>query len=93
MKSVLISLLILASCATNKNSTMQTNFYVEKSVLMANKGELFLKDNTGHCHLLERVNGLLKSDVFRSHNPQLIPIFEKAKLMMENGETGRVFLP
>lgn len=65
-------------------------FYIEKSNLTGNKGDLFLKDNRGHCHLLESVKRLLESETFRDHNRRLIPTFEKAKEMMEKGQTGIV---
>jgi hypothetical protein len=72
------------------NNTKNSNFYIEKSNLPTIKGKLFLRDNTGHCHSLLSVHNLLKSDIFRESNPKLIPIFNKAKAMMEVGETGIV---
>ena len=54
------------------------------------KGELFLKDDMGHCHGLTSVQNLLKSDLFRAYNADLVPIFEKALVKMQNNETGKV---
>ena len=42
------------------------NFYIKKSNLTTLEGVLFLKDNTGHCHLLESVNKSLESEIFRN---------------------------
>lgn len=66
------------------------NLYIIKSNLTGNKGDLFLTNHSGHCHLLPSVETLLQNDKFREKNPNLVPIFEKAALMMKNGETGIV---
>ena len=67
------------------------NYYIENSKQRALQGILLLKDQNGHAHTIESVEGLLKSETFRTSNPSLIPIFEKAKEMMKKGETGQVF--
>ena len=91
-------MLSIASCAIKpvdgpvSAKTDLSNFRVEASTQPTLEGTLFLKDDTGHCHLLVHVEQFLNSKTFRSHNPELIPIFEKAKIMMQKGQTGKVLV-
>jgi hypothetical protein len=88
MKKFIILVLLIASSCSFK--THRTGFYIERSSLTTIEGVLFLRDNTGHCHLLESVTELLNDSTFRKFNPSLVPIFEKAKIQMEKGETGKI---
>ncbi len=68
------------------------NFRVEESFLLGSEGELFLKSDNGHCHGIESVRRLLKSEIFRQKNAALCPIYTKALKMMQNRETGPVII-
>lgn len=72
MKKFLFFALIIAQSCTAQNKT-DTGFYIEKSTITTSGGTILLKDHTGHCHTLESVQILLKSDVFRKSNPTLTP--------------------
>lgn len=39
----------------------------------------------GICHVEPNVVNMLESERFRSHNPELVPIYEKAIVLMEKG--------
>ena len=69
-------------------------FIIERSTLKALEGTLFLKGQgkfSEHCHLIESVKMLLDSKHFKKRNPNLIPIFEKAKKMMDQNMEGVVY--
>ena len=67
-------------------------YYVERSRLTNIEGTLFLRQSGGLCSSLRSVNAFLSSKMFRQKNPELIPVLEKAKAMMEAGEEGPVVL-
>lgn len=52
--------------------------------------ELYLKDGKHSCFSKTSVENLLESDIFVKHNASLVPIFEEAKKMMNNDQTGTV---
>lgn len=69
-----------------------SKFVIERSAQTGQVGELFLKDDTTHCHSYWIICNFLSSKSFRDNNQGLIPVFEKAKQMMEAGQTGAVIV-
>lgn len=65
-------------------------FWIERSELTGTLGGFFLRSDKGHCHGGYSVGFLLSNERFRTDNPGLVPIFEKALEMMKNEQTGPV---
>ena len=72
---------------------IESGFHVEKSTVPGLEGALSLKGFgvfLGHCHTLSSVNIFLNSPLFRIRHSDLVPIFEKAKSVMEQGTWGYI---
>lgn len=66
-------------------------YYVER-LPQSQGGEICLKNNEGACLGIVSVYYALGSSMFKSREPELVPILEKAKAMMAAGEEGPVVL-
>jgi hypothetical protein len=66
------------------------SFYIKKLPIEGHKGELALYDSNETYHTIFSITTFLGNKRYMEMYPEILPVFEKAKKMIEKGETGIV---